>query len=669
MNLLKERAEDYTSDELEKLWSVNSRLLRNLEGYLFSSLGEGRPCTFLGAKGSGKTFHLIKALRRGVRELEEFSPVMFVYEKEGKLETLDPSLLVPSESESTRLSEFAGLGESEALEKASTIVFDDFHYLCEAVERGEYPPTSLVEFLEKVLVQVDQGKRVVISSANQLSAYSDAIDHPRFDQILPMYGFGEDLDKDAVAQLQVTLPPLSEWKSIAQSLRIQTDNVVLEFLHDCDANPRKLVKFAKLFEGRVTRPKLRQVGVERMKRFTGERCTFEPGFFDTLFELPSLSPHFHSLLGDEKEKHSSKEVLDRLKTRKKKIRSLAGKIAEDLKLPELKEVNEEEWAKDPVYAMSAKYRSGPLGKRVVEGRVREATEDEKIEEHFLTFIQNPERYRTFLEDLNELKEKLGKHFSRILENFDSLFDRVGSEWFPVAPCKIAFRDILYGDPATEESLEFLTSFSSSYDSPPPAHEIIDRLAPRLTLPENVRARSHEIFEKSRSKGMLKGRTTEVVALASVYMACRQNNLSRSLGELAKRALNFGPIGQGRLEGISKKEMESRVFSIYKRIRDELDIEVSAPGPSGHVARIGRILELSPETLEEAEKIVEGARDENIVSGRSPEGVAAGAVYLSSAMSNEEVTQREVADVAGVTEITVRTRYKELKEKLDLALEG
>ena len=35
------------------------------------------------------------------------------------------------------------------------------------------------------------------------------------------------------------------------------------------------------------------------------------------------------------------------------------------------------------------------------------------------------------------------------------------------------------------------------------------------------------------------------------------------------------------------------------------------------------------------------------------------------MNDEKKTQREVADIAGITEVTIRNRYKELIEKLDL----
>ena len=46
-------------------------------------------------------------------------------------------------------------------------------------------------------------------------------------------------------------------------------------------------------------------------------------------------------------------------------------------------------------------------------------------------------------------------------------------------------------------------------------------------------------------------------------------------------------------------------------------------------------------------------------------MAAAAIYIASVQCGERRTQREVAEVAGVTEVTIRNRYKELTEKLNL----
>ncbi|HLD39272.1 MAG TPA: hypothetical protein VJB05_03095, partial [archaeon] len=45
--------------------------------------------------------------------------------------------------------------------------------------------------------------------------------------------------------------------------------------------------------------------------------------------------------------------------------------------------------------------------------------------------------------------------------------------------------------------------------------------------------------------------------------------------------------------------------------------------------------------------------------------AAAAIYIASVLEGERKTQREVADVVGVTEVTIRNRYKEMAEALDI----
>ncbi|EQD62653.1 Transcription factor TFIIB, cyclin-related domain protein, partial [mine drainage metagenome] len=63
-----------------------------------------------------------------------------------------------------------------------------------------------------------------------------------------------------------------------------------------------------------------------------------------------------------------------------------------------------------------------------------------------------------------------------------------------------------------------------------------------------------------------------------------------------------------------------------------------------------------------------AIERELTSGRGPTGVAAAAIYIASVQAGERRTQREVADVAGITEVTIRNRYKELTDRLELHLQ-
>jgi len=75
--------------------------------------------------------------------------------------------------------------------------------------------------------------------------------------------------------------------------------------------------------------------------------------------------------------------------------------------------------------------------------------------------------------------------------------------------------------------------------------------------------------------------------------------------------------------------------------------------------------LTPKSQNDSLKILKKADIVELTSGRGPAGIAAAALYVASLLNDEKRTQREVADVAGITEVTIRNRYKELIERLKL----
>ena len=88
-------------------------------------------------------------------------------------------------------------------------------------------------------------------------------------------------------------------------------------------------------------------------------------------------------------------------------------------------------------------------------------------------------------------------------------------------------------------------------------------------------------------------------------------------------------------------------------------------PVNCIARIASKAELSEKTKRGATEILKTAEEQKISSGKDPMGLAAAALYVACVANGENKTQRDVADAAGVTEVTIRNRYKGLKVALDL----
>jgi transcription initiation factor TFIIB len=90
-------------------------------------------------------------------------------------------------------------------------------------------------------------------------------------------------------------------------------------------------------------------------------------------------------------------------------------------------------------------------------------------------------------------------------------------------------------------------------------------------------------------------------------------------------------------------------------------------PADYIPKFASDLKLSGRVESKAQEILKQAVDNELTSGRGPTGVAAAALYIASIQSGERRTQREASEVAGITEVTIRNRYKELIEKLGINL--
>ncbi len=180
---------------------------------------------------------------------------------------------------------------------------------------------------------------------------------------------------------------------------------------------------------------------------------------------------------------------------------------------------------------------------------------------------------------------------------------------------------------------------------------IDRMASALGLPENVRETASVIYRRALEEDLLPGRSIEGVATASLYAAARQAGTPRSLDEIA---------------AVSRVE-KMELTRTYRYVVRELKLEVKPADPEHYLPRFVSGLDLSDETERVARQLLESARRKGVHSGKSPVGLAAAAVYAAALLTNEKVTQNEVSEVANISEVTIRNRYKELLEASDSAI--
>ncbi|SFL64415.1 transcription initiation factor TFIIB [Halogranum rubrum] len=176
---------------------------------------------------------------------------------------------------------------------------------------------------------------------------------------------------------------------------------------------------------------------------------------------------------------------------------------------------------------------------------------------------------------------------------------------------------------------------------------VRRLASALELSDSVRDQACQLFRSAQNEDLLRGRSIEAIAAASVYGACRCNGLSRLLGEVSEMA----------------RVTESRVTNAYKTLNEELGLPTKPVSPSMYVPRLASDLEC-PDTIRlRARALAEQAEERGVTTGVHPAGFAAACLYKAGREESQWLTQSEAADVANASKATVRTHRDTLDEQV------
>ena len=184
---------------------------------------------------------------------------------------------------------------------------------------------------------------------------------------------------------------------------------------------------------------------------------------------------------------------------------------------------------------------------------------------------------------------------------------------------------------------------------------IDRIVSVLDLPRDVNETAARICRLAMKNHIAKGRSIESMAAACVYAACRINRIPRTLDEISS------------VSRASKKEVGRSYRILAKTVLTQI-CKVPPASPIDYIPRLVSQLGLPGEVQTRAVEILNIAMQLGITSGKGPTGLAAAAVYLACVLLNYKKTQREIAQAAGVTEVTVRNRYKELSDQLNFIVE-
>ena len=158
-----------------------------------------------------------------------------------------------------------------------------------------------------------------------------------------------------------------------------------------------------------------------------------------------------------------------------------------------------------------------------------------------------------------------------------------------------------------------------------------------------------IYRKALEKGLVRGRSISALIAASLYAACRDTDTPRTLKDVAAAC------------NIKKKD----IARCYRLLIREMELKMPVVNPIRCISRISSKAGLSEKTKRRALLILKKAEAARNTAGKDPMGLAAAALYVACVLEGESKTQKDVAEAAGVTEVTIRNRYKGLKASLDI----
>uniref|UniRef100_A0AC35FHV9 Transcription initiation factor IIB n=1 Tax=Panagrolaimus sp. PS1159 TaxID=55785 RepID=A0AC35FHV9_9BILA len=171
--------------------------------------------------------------------------------------------------------------------------------------------------------------------------------------------------------------------------------------------------------------------------------------------------------------------------------------------------------------------------------------------------------------------------------------------------------------------------------------IIRDMSERIHLTRPIQDSAAKVFKQILDSKALRGRSNEAQAAACLYFACRKEGVPRTFKEICA------------VSRVSKRD----IGKCFKLILKTLETSIEQITSADFMSRFCGNLNLHVSVQAAATRIAKKAVELDLVAGRSPISIAAAAIYMASQASSEKRTAKEIGEIAGAAEQTVRQTYK------------
>lgn len=201
-----------------------------------------------------------------------------------------------------------------------------------------------------------------------------------------------------------------------------------------------------------------------------------------------------------------------------------------------------------------------------------------------------------------------------------------------------------------------------------AYREIGTMCDQISLPKTIADTAKTLFKIADQEKVLRGKSMDATVACCIFIACRQGHVPRTFKEI------------GQLTNVSKKTLGQcyKILELYLNTNAAkaqlsgsakdiatMSVPSGQQGPEGLLARFANHLDLPPFVDSAAKAVVEACRELGVAAGRSPTTIAAGAIYFASHLMGMGRTAKQIYEVSGVSDSTIKVVYKEMYAKKEL----
>ena len=182
-----------------------------------------------------------------------------------------------------------------------------------------------------------------------------------------------------------------------------------------------------------------------------------------------------------------------------------------------------------------------------------------------------------------------------------------------------------------------------------AFTLLHGMKTKLGIPDNVVESAAYIYRKTVNAKLTRGRTMASLVSASLYAACRENNIPRTLDDI------------GEAGNVERRILSRDLRTIIKK----LELKLNQYDTSSFISKISNNMNLKEKTKRDAFEILKRCEKEDITAGKHPVAQAAASLYLACIMNGEKISQKKFSVESGVSDVTIRNRAVLIKKTLKL----